>query len=172
MINERMQNEINEQVNAELWSGYLYLSMSAWFTQNNLPGFANWMYVQYQEEFTHAMKMYRYIHERGGVVTLKPIAAVDTDWKNGVAIFEQTLNHERKVTGLINSLMDTAHELRDYATISFLNWYIDEQVEEEANAEELLHKLQMIGNDQAALYSLDNELKARVFVDSTLNTAE
>lgn len=172
MINERMQNEINEQINAELWSGYLYLSMSSWFTQNNLPGFANWMYVQYQEEFTHAMKMYRYIHERGGVVTLKPIAAVDTDWKNGVAIFEQTLNHERKVTGLINALMDTAHEIRDYATINFLNWYIDEQVEEEANAEELLHKLQMIGNDQAALYNLDNELSTRVFVDATLPAAE
>ncbi|MCQ2280425.1 MAG: ferritin [Bacteroidales bacterium] len=172
MINERMQKEINEQINAELWSGYLYLSMSSWFTQNNLPGFANWMYVQYQEEFTHAMKMYRYIHERGGVVTLKPIAAVDTDWKNGVAIFEQTLNHERKVTGLINALMDTAHEIRDYATINFLNWYIDEQVEEEANAEELLHKLQMIGNDQAALYNLDNELSTRVFVDATLPAAE
>ncbi|MBQ4356118.1 MAG: ferritin [Bacteroidales bacterium] len=172
MINERMQKEINEQINAEFWSGYLYLSMSAWFTQHNLPGFANWMYIQYQEEFTHGMKMYRYIHERGGEVTLKPIAKVDTNWKDGVAIFKQTLEHERKVTSLINKLMDTAHEIRDYATINFLNWYVDEQVEEEANAEELLGKLQMIGKDTAALYNLDKELSARVFVDSTLSAEE
>ncbi|MBR4488483.1 MAG: ferritin [Bacteroidales bacterium] len=169
MINERMQKEINEQINAELWSGYLYLSMSAWFTQNNLPGFANWMYIQYQEEFTHAMKMFRYIHERGGVVTLKPIKAVDTKWKSATAIFEQTLSHERTVTSLINSLMDTAHEIRDYATINFLNWYVDEQVEEEAHAEEILEKVKMIEKDKAAMYNLDKELSTRVFVDATLN---
>lgn len=172
MINNKMQQEINDQINAEFWSGYLYLSMSAWFTQRNLHGFANWMYVQYQEEFTHGMKMYRYLLDRGGEVTLKPIAAVDTDWKDCVAIFEQTLKHERKVTSLINHLMDTAHDIRDYATISFLNWYIDEQVEEEANAEELLEKLKMIKNDSAALYALDKELSTRVFVDATLTAEE
>lgn len=172
MINERMQNEINDQINAEFWSAYLYLSMSAWFTQKNLPGFANWMYVQYQEEISHGMKMFRYIHERGGEVKLKPIAKVDTAWKSGADAFQATLNHERKVTSLINGLMDTAHELRDYATINFLNWYIDEQVEEEANAEELLNKLKMIEKDPAALYALDKELSARVFVDATLPAAE
>lgn len=172
MINERMQNEINDQINAEFWSAYLYLSMSAWFTQKNLPGFANWMYVQYQEEISHGMKMFRYIHERGGEVKLKPIAKVDTAWKSAADAFQATLNHERKVTSLINGLMDTAHELRDYATINFLNWYIDEQVEEEANAEELLNKLKMIEKDPAAFYTLDKELSARVFVDATLPAAE
>lgn len=164
-----MQNEINDQINAEFWSAYLYLSMSAWYTQQNLPGLANWMYVQYQEEISHGMKMFRYIHERGGVVTLKPIEKVDTAWKSASDAFKATIEHERKVTSLINGLMDTAHEIRDYATINFLNWYIDEQVEEEANADELYHKLLMIENDPAALYALDKELSTRVFVDATLN---
>jgi ferritin len=169
MINERMQKEINEQINAEFWSAYLYLSMSAWFTQKNLPGFANWMYVQYQEEISHGMKMFRYIHERGGEVTLKPIAKVETKWKSPADAFKATLEHERKVTALINGLMDTAHEIKDYATINFLNWYIDEQVEEEANAEEILHKLQVVEKDPAALYALDKEYESRVFVDATLS---
>lgn len=169
MINERMQKEINEQINAEFWSAYLYLSMSAWFTQKNLPGFANWMYVQYQEEISHGMKMFRYIHERGGDVILKPIAKVDTKWKSPADAFKATLEHERKVTALINGLMDTAHEIKDYATINFLNWYIDEQVEEEANAEEIWHKLQVVEKDPAALYALDKEYESRVFVDATLS---
>ena len=105
------------------------------------------------------------------MVTLKPIKAVDTKWKSATAIFEQTLSHERTVTSLINSLMDTAHEIRDYATINFLNWYIDEQVEEEAHAEEILEKVKMIEKDKAAMYNLDKELSTRVFVDATL-TAE
>ena len=172
MINERMQKEINDQINAEFWSAYLYLSMSAWFTQNNLPGFANWMYVQYQEEISHGMKMFRYIHERGGEVKLKPIAKVDTNWKSCAAVFNDTLNHERKVTALINGLMDTAHEIKDYATINFLNWYIDEQVEEEAHAEELLNTVKMIEKDHAAMYTLDKELATRVFVDATLKAEE
>lgn len=170
MINERMQNEMNDQINAEFWSAYLYLSMSAWFTQENLPGFANWMHVQYQEEMSHAMKMFRYIHERGGKVVLKAIDPVTTSWKSASEAFNDTLNHERKVTSLINGLMDTAHELRDYATINFLNWYIDEQVEEEANVENIFHKLKMVENDPAALYALDKEYEARTFVDET--TAE
>ncbi|MBO4645747.1 MAG: ferritin [Bacteroidales bacterium] len=172
MLNEKMQKQINDQINAEFWSGYLYLSMSAWFTQHNLPGFANWMYVQYQEEFSHGMKMFRYIHERGGDVTLKPIAKVDTNWKSPVAILEQTLKHEQKVTSLIHALMDTAHEIRDYASINFLNWYVDEQVEEEAHAEELLSTVKMIEKDQAAMYALDKELSTRVFVDATLNNED
>lgn len=172
MINEKMEKEINDQINAEFWSAYLYLSMSAWFTQRNLPGFANWMYVQYQEEISHGMKMFRYIHERGGKVALLPIAKVDSEWKSPSDAFKSTLEHERKVTSLINGLMDTAHDIRDYATINFLNWYINEQVEEEANADEIYNKLLMVENDLAALYALDKEYSARVFVDATLTPAE
>lgn len=171
MINERMQNEINDQINAEFWSAYLYLSMSAWFTQQNLPGFANWMYVQYQEEQTHAIKMYRFILSRGGEVNLKPIDKVDTKWNSPAHAFEETLKHERIVTSLINKLMDTATELKDYATQSFLKWYIDEQVEEEANADEILQALKAIENSPAGMRMYDKELAARVFVDATLPAA-
>ncbi|MEG2070191.1 MAG: ferritin [Bacteroidales bacterium] len=167
MIHEKMEKEINQQVNAEFWSAYLYLSMSAWFTQQNLPGFANWMYVQYQEEITHGMKMFRYIHERGGKVTLLPIDKVETKWKSPSDAYRDTLDHEREVTSLINGLMDTAHQIKDYATISFLNWYIDEQVEEEAAADELYQTLLQIEKHPEALRILDKELAARVFVDAT-----
>lgn len=169
MINEKMQNEINEQINAEFWSAYLYLSMSAWFTNQNLPGFANWMYIQFQEEQTHAMKLFRYLQERGGSVTLKPIDKVETTWNSPSHAFQETLKHERVVTSLINNLMDTAVELKDYATQSFLNWYIDEQVEEEAAADEILQALLAIENHPSGLRMYDKELSNRVFVDATLS---
>lgn len=172
MINKKMETEINDQINAEFWSAYLYLSMSSWFNDQNLPGFANWMYVQYQEEISHGMKMFRYIQERGGSVKLLPIAAVQTEWASPSDAFKNTLEHERKVTSLINHLMDTAFEIKDYASISFLNWYIDEQVEEEATADEILQALLVIEKDPAALRLYDKEFATRVFVDATLPTAE
>jgi len=169
MIAQKMQKEINDQINAEFWSAYLYLSMSAWFTEKNLPGLANWMYVQYQEEISHGMKMFRYIHERGGEVKLLPIAKVPTSWKSPSAAFSEAYKHEQKVTSLINKLMDTAIELKDYATINFLNWYVDEQVEEEANASDIYTTLSEIEKLPGALRMYDKEFASRKFKDETLD---
>jgi ferritin len=167
MLNEKMQKELNEQVNAEFWSAYLYLSMSAWFTQQNLPGFANWMYIQFQEEQTHAAKIFRYIQNRGGVITLKPIKAVPAAWKTPSAAFQDTLKHEQTVTSYINQLMDTSIELKDYATQSFLKWFVDEQVEEETTANDILQTLLSVEKIPGALRMYDKEFESRVFVDST-----
>jgi len=165
MIAQKMQKEINDQINAEFWSAYLYLSMSSWFTEQNLPGLANWMYVQYQEEMSHGMKMFHYIHERGGEVKLQPIAKVPTAWKSPADAFSEVYKHEQKVTSLINKLMDTAVELKDYASMSFLNWYIDEQVEEEANACDILTTLKDIEKLPGALRMYDKEFASRKFKD-------
>lgn len=166
-----MQTAIGDQINAELWSAYLYLSMSAYFERQNLRGFANWMKVQWQEELTHAVKFYDYVHSRGGEVHLKPIAAVDTDWKNPVAVFTATLEHEQVVTGLINNLANIAVEEKDHASNSMLQWFIAEQVEEEANVEQILVQLKMIGDNGYGLLMLDRELATRVFVDATKTPA-
>jgi ferritin len=167
MLNKKIEEAINKQINAELWSAYLYLSMSAYFESENLPGFANWMKVQYQEEVSHAMKFFDYINERGGRVNLMPIAEVKTDWKDAVSIFEETLAHEQKVTGMINSLVDLAILEKDHASNNMLQWYVDEQVEEEANADALLQQLKMLNNNQQGLLMLDRELQNRTFVDET-----
>lgn len=172
MLNKKIEKAYNDQINAEFWSAYLYLSMAAWFESQNLSGFANWMYVQYQEENTHAQKFYRYVIERGGNIELKPIAKVQTSWKNATDAFKDTLAHERKVTAMINNLVNIAMEIKDHASVSFLNWYVDEQVEEESNAERLLSTLERIEKDApGAMYMLDKELQTRTFVDST-TTAE
>jgi ferritin len=162
-----MQEAIEEQVNAEIWSAYLYLSMSAYFERQNLRGFANWMKIQWQEEITHAIKFFDYVHSRGGQLLLKPIAAVGTEWNNPVAVFAETLSHEQHVTSLINNLANIAIEEKDHAAASMLQWFITEQVEEEGNAEQILVQLKMIGDNGYGLLMLDRELAARVFVDST-----
>lgn len=171
MITEKMQKAIEEQINAELWSAYLYLSMSAYFERQNLQGFANWMKIQWQEEITHAIKFFDYVHERGGQIFLKPIAGVQTDWKNPADIFTETLKHEQHVTALINNLVNIAIEEKDHATNNMLQWYVAEQVEEEANAEQILVQLKLIGDNGYGLLMLDRELATRVFVDSTKPTA-
>jgi len=167
-----MQPAIDEQINAEIWSAYLYLSMSAYFERQNLRGFANWMKIQWQEEVTHAIKFFDYVHSRGGQVSLKPIAAVQIDWKNAIDIFSETLKHEQHVTALINNLANIAIEEKDHATNSMLQWFIAEQVEEEANAEQILVQLKMIGDNGYGLLMLDRELATRVFVDSTKAAAQ
>ena len=167
MLNKKVEEAINKQINAELWSAYLYLSMSAYFESQNLPGFANWMKVQYQEEVSHAMKFFDYINERGGRVNLMPIAEVKTDWKDAIDIFKETLAHEQKVTGMINDLVDLAIVEKDHASNNMLQWYVDEQVEEEANADALLQQLKMLNNNQQGLLMLDKELQSRAFVDET-----
>lgn len=163
MIGEKMQSAINKQINAELYSSYLYLSMSAYFSSENLAGFANWMRVQAQEELMHAMKFFDFINERGGKVTVEKIDQPAVKWENPKAVFQNVLDHEIHVTKLINDLVNLAIEEKDHASNIFLQWFITEQIEEEASAEEVLTKLKMIGTDATALYMLDNELAARVF---------
>ncbi|MDR2534160.1 MAG: ferritin [Tannerellaceae bacterium] len=163
MLNDKMQKELNQQINAEFWSAYLYLSMSAWFAGKNLPGLSHWMYVQFQEEQDHAMKIFRYIYERGGNVTLAPIADTPTAWKSPSEAFRHTLQHEQKVTASFNSLMDLAVDLKDYATQNFLSWFINEQVEEEATASEILQTVSDIELKPGILRMFDKELKARVY---------
>ena len=167
MINEKMLNAFNEQINAEQYSSLLYLSMSAYLSNAGLPGFANWMYVQYQEEITHANKFFNYVNERGGKVVLKAIKQMPTDFDGVIDVVEKTLKHEQLVTSLINNLVDVAIEVRDHATQSFLQWFVDEQVEEEANVKEILDTLKLINGQGNGIFMLDREMRQRVFVDST-----
>jgi ferritin len=163
MLSDKMQEALNKQVNAELYSAYLYLSMAAYFYGMNLNGFANWMKVQNQEETLHGMKFYQFINERGGQIKLEAIAQPPISWSSPLDVFEETLKHEEKVTGLINDLVDLAMAERDHATNAFLQWFISEQVEEEASANEIVQNLKLAGNDPNALFMLDREMGARVF---------
>lgn len=167
MLNPRVQNAINEQINAEIWSAYMYLSMSSYLASEGLNGFANWMRVQWQEEISHAMKFFDYLIERGAQPILKPIAAVPEKWNGPLNVMEETLKHEQHVTSLINNIMDVAIEEKDHATKSMLQWFIDEQVEEEANAQELIDSLKLIGDKGHGIFMLDKDLKTRQFVDET-----
>jgi len=163
MFSERMSEAMAGQVNAEYYSAYLYLSMNSYLHSINLSGMANWMKMQTQEELFHGTKMYNFILERGGRVILDKIDQPPSAWDSPLAVFENAYAHERKVTGLINDLVDLAQEERDHATNIFLQWFISEQVEEEANASGIVHKLQLIGNDAGGLFALDQELGSRVF---------
>ena len=161
MISKPIQDALNEQINFELFSAYLYLSMSAHFETQNLPGFANWMRVQYQEETAHAMKFYRYVFDRNGAVSLKAISQPATKFKAPVDIFKQVLEHEKKVTSLINKLYELALKEKDYAAQSFLQWFINEQVEEEKNAADIIAMLEMVGDSPVSLIMADRQLSAR-----------
>ncbi|MEA2083721.1 MAG: ferritin [Thermodesulfobacteriota bacterium] len=163
MLNKKIQEAINSQINAEIYSSYLYLSMSAYFESISLSGFANWMRAQAQEEMVHAMKFYDYVNERGGRVILGPIEAPPSEWESPVAVFDATYQHEQKVTGLINDLVDLAIEEKDHATNNFLQWFVSEQVEEEASASAVLNKAKLTGDAPGGLFMLDQELGARVF---------
>lgn len=164
MINEKVEQAFNKQINAETYSAYLYWSMSAALEKMNLPGFANWMRIQAQEEMTHALKFYQHIIERGGSVVLSAIDAPPVEWDSVKAVFQNALKHEQFVTGLINGLMDLAMEQRDHAGNMFLQWFVSEQVEEEASAMEVLGKLEVVGETAGGLYMLDKEMGQRVFV--------
>lgn len=164
MINEKIEKAFNKQINAEIYSAYLYWSMSAALEKLNLPGFANWMRIQAQEEMSHAVKFYTHIIERGGSVKLAAIEAPPVKWDSVKAVFEDALKHEQLVTGLINGLVDLAMEQRDHAANMFLQWFVNEQIEEEANAMETLGKLDVVGETAGGLYMLDKEMGTRVFV--------
>ncbi len=164
MLKKSIEKAFNEQINAETYSAYLYWSMSAWCETNNLPGFANWMRIQAQEEMTHALKFYTHILERGGQVKLTAIEGPETEWKDIEAVFAATLKHENYVTERINALVDLAIKEKDHASNQYLQWFVNEQVEEEKNAEQILGQLKIMGKQPgAALYMLDKEMAARVF---------
>ena len=164
MISEKLEKAFNDQINKELYSEYLYLSMQAYFERLNLKGFVNWMNVQVQEEHAHAMGMFNYVHERGGKVQLEAIDKPQVDWNSPLHVFEEVLKHEEFVTSRINALMDVAEEVKDRAALSFLDWYLKEQVEEESNVGGVLATLKLIKDDAKALLMLDKELAARTFV--------
>ncbi|MDD4921706.1 MAG: ferritin [Bacteroidales bacterium] len=170
-INEKVQSVLNKQVNAEFWSAYMYLSMSAWFEEKGLKGFANWMRVQFQEETAHALKIYDFVLERQGTMQLTPIEAVPTKWSGVLNVMEETYKHECKVTAMIYNCLDVAEAEKDRATVSMLQWYVDEQIEEETNVDDIINQLKLIGDDGQAIYLLDKELATRVFVDPTLPKA-
>lgn len=165
MIKKSIEAALNQQINAEFHSAYLYLSMSSYFQSVGMAGCANWMKVQYQEELAHATHFFDYLLERGGRVILTPIGEVETAFNSVLHVFEETLVHEVKVTGLINNLMDISIKESDHATKSFLQWFVDEQVEEEANVEQILHNLKLINGEGQGLLMMDREMQARVFVN-------
>lgn len=161
MLSRVIEDELNKQINEELFSAYLYFAMSAHFEAENWKGFASWLRIQGLEELTHADKFYKFILERGGRIELLPIDKPQKEWKNALSAFEDALEHEQHITGRINYLMDLAIKEKDYATQSMLKWFVDEQVEEEANFSEIVAKLKMIEDSPRALFYLDHELSKR-----------
>lgn len=161
MLSKKMEIALNKQINEEFWSAYLYLSMSAHFEAEGLEGIARWFKNQFDEEQEHAMKIFNYVIERGGKVTLAPIREVHTTWPSVIEAFEATLAHEKIVTGFIYELVKLAKEEDDFATESMLRWFVDEQVEEESTAQGIIDTLKLIGNSGAGLYALNKELGRR-----------
>ena len=170
MLSAKMSEALNGQLNKEIYSAYLYLSMSAYSTYIGLKGFANWFMVQYQEESVHAMKIYDYINSQGGQVKLLAVAQPPAEFKSPLDMFEKTLEHERFVTKCINDLVDLAIKGKDHATNIFLQWFVTEQIEEEANDNEIISKLKLVGDKGDALLMIDRELAARVFTPPATST--
>jgi len=159
-----MQEALNGQVAAEFYSAYLYLSMSAYLESVDLKGFANWMRVQYQEEVSHAEKIFDHVIERDGRAVIKAWEAPPAEWKSALDVFETAYKHEQKVTGLINGLVDQALAEKDHATYNFLQWFVNEQVEEEASVKAIVQQLKLLGDSRAGLFQIDRELGQRTFV--------
>ncbi len=170
MLSKKMEKAFNDQIKWEYFSAYLYLSMASYFQSRGLPGFANWMEVQTQEELFHGTKMYRYVLEKGARVQLQGIEAPQKDWKSPLAAFDFALKHEFVVTKRINDLVDLAQKEKDHASAIFLHWYVTEQVEEEANFSDTIGKLKLVG-DGGGLFMLDRELATRVYTPPAATTA-
>ena len=164
MISNTMTEALNDQINKELFSSYLYLSMSSYAAHIGLPGVANWFYVQAQEELSHVQKFYHYVNERGGRVVLDAIEKPEFEWDSVLDVFEATYEHEQKVTSLINGLVEVARIENDNATYNFLQWFVSEQVEEEASADAMVQKMKLIGDFGPGIFMLDQEAMQRVFV--------
>ncbi|MBZ4683383.1 MAG: Ferroxidase [Fusobacteriales bacterium] len=173
MLKEKVLNALNEQLNKEFYSAYLYLGMSSYFESHDLPGFANFMRVQWEEEMSHAMRIYNYINEVGGKVKLKTINAVEKEWNSVIEVFEDIYKHECFITESINEVLYLAQQEKDYATMNMLQWFISEQVEEEANMLKILNQLKLIKGEGTGLFMLDRELGqriAQVSLNPSLNT--
>ena len=166
MLNKKIEEALNAQINAEMWSAYLYLSMAAFCHTNGNPGMGHWFEVQFQEEQDHAKILFNYVIQRNGKVDLKAIKEVPTTWESVLDVFESTLKHEQTVTALINNLFALTTQENDYATQSMLKWFIDEQVEEEENAQTIIDNLKMIKDNGYGLYMLDKELGARTYTQA------
>jgi ferritin len=171
MLKEKMEKALNDQINKELYSSYLYLSMCAYAQSKGMPGVANWMKIQAQEELTHANKFFDYVLERGGKVLLRAIDTVPVDFGSVIDMFEKVMEHEQFITASINNLADIANEISDHATRSMLLWFINEQVEEEANVMNILDQLKMVEGKGQGLFMIDKDLATRIFVDSTQTQA-
>jgi len=167
MISKKMSEAVNEQLNFELYSSYIYASMASWFKNQNLEGFANWMNVQVKEELDHASRLYDFLHNSGGEVVFAAIPKPQTSWDGVVEVFETTLDHEGQVTTRINNLIDLALDERDHATNARLQWFITEQVEEESNVLAVLQQVKMIKDSPEALILMDRELGSRVYTPSS-----
>lgn len=167
MLSEKLHAAINAQINAELWSAYLYLSMSMDAEAKGYKGVANWFYVQWLEEQDHARIFMNYLNSRDAKVELKPIAEVPTQWESVLSMFQETLKHEKVVTGLINNLAAIAAEDRDFASSNMLVWFVNEQVEEEENARDQIFAAEAVENDKYGMYQLDKELAARVYTQAS-----
>ena len=163
MLSKNLHDAINAQINAELWSAYLYLAMSMDAEAKGLKGVANWFYVQYQEEQDHARIFMNYLNSRDAKVTLLPIDEVPSTWSSVLEMYTQTLAHEKKVTALINNLAAIANDDRDFASINRLVWFIDEQVEEEENAREMIAAVEAVEGNKYGMYMLDKELSTRTY---------
>jgi len=163
MLKKKLEKALNDQINAELHSAYLYLSMAAYFHSLNLNGFANWMQAQVQEEIVHAMKIYDYVNDRSSRVLLQPIKGPETEWKSPLIAFEAAYKHEQYITGRINDLVELAVAEKDKSTESFLQWFVDEQVEEESSVDNVVQQIKLAGEKGPGLFMLDRELGQRVF---------
>ncbi len=161
MLSENLYNLLNDQINHEHYSSYLYLSMAAYFEAKNLSGFAHWMKVQSEEEYEHGMKFYEYLNDRGSAVTLGAIAAPPVEWAGPADLFEHVLQHEQKVTSLINTIYAQALKENDFPTQVMLHWFINEQVEEEKNAQQIVDQLHMVGGSPQGLMMIDHALGKR-----------
>jgi len=167
MISKKMENSLNIQLNHEFFSAYLYLNMSAYASANGFNGCARWFNSQYQEETAHAMKLFKYLEDQGAQIDLEDIKVAKVEYSSIIDVFEKALEHERKMTNWLNNLSDQAMKEKDHATYNLLQWYVTEQVEEEASFSEIIDQMKIVGGDGYGLYAIDKELGVRVFVDNT-----
>lgn len=168
MMNAKVHELLNQQINKEFYSAYLYLDFSNYFTAKGLDGFANWYMIQAQEERDHAMLFYQYLQNNNEIVALEAIAKPDKVFENHMAVLQAGLEHEEYVTSLINDIYAAAYDVKDFRTMQFLDWFVKEQGEEETNANDLISKMELFGSDPKSLYMLNNELGARVYTAPSL----
>ena len=164
MMNKEIEKAINKQLNAEIYSASLYYAMAAYFEALSLKGFSRWLRVQALEELTHVQRFFAYVHERGGKIGMQPVKGPPTEWSSPLEAFDAVYDHEVKVTGMINGLMDLAIKHSDHATANFLQWFIKEQVEEESSADTVRQKLRLVDKTEGGLFMLDQEMNQRSFV--------